>query len=574
MRGPLSSLVMLAVALLGCSESALTQIVVVVDSDSKGFERVVIDVDGFSKPVRVEAVLDGKPLPRRVALVHEGGPLGPIGVTVSGFVAGSAKSLLVEPRTGLFFVRGKTLLLKVDLLAECVQLCRVTQACVAGPTCVSSDAAAALVPWKGDVDALPVTDMVGAGSTNNPNARQDAGNLKDAAGGTGGTLDGDADLPTSDASDGLDAGPPWTRPTFSYDPSNFDPSRVVRRESDLVDVALHCGDAGFDSTDLVFTNFCGAEPNAVIVQQANGGDAVVLVMRGFILDKGVTLALTGSRPVVFAAFGDASIAGTIDASAHGALPGPGADRVCASGGAGVAGGNAIGTLGATGGGGGGFGSRGGDGGSSAGRSAPPKAGGLITGNSMLLPLEGGCSGGRGGAGPAGLLAAPGAGGGGVQLSVLGTLEITGSVLAGGGGGGVGASAYHSGAGGGSGGTILLEAAHIDMPSGVVAANGGAGGGGQSTTALQLSEVGEDGRAGKDSAVGGAGANSGGDGGDGAALDTEAGSGQDGAFYGLGQPSSGGGGGGGGGTGRIRVVSEHACTVQGTVSPLPTLVCPG
>jgi hypothetical protein len=578
MRRAPAAWIALAFAMLGCSESALTQIVVVVDSDAKGFERLVIDVDGFEKPVSIEAVLDGKPMPRRVALVHEGGPLGPIGVTVSGFVAGSTKALLSEPRTGLFFERGKTLLLKVDLLAECVGHCSAKQACVAGPTCVASDAASELVPWKGDIDKLQVTDTVRAGTTRPPNSIGDAGDDADAADSGRAPETGDADISTPDAGDGLDAGPPWTGPTFSYDASNFDPTMVIRRESDLVDVALDCGAASFDSTALVFTNFCEAEPLAVIVEQSNGGDAVVLVMREFTIAKGVTLALTGSRPVVFAAFGDVSIAGTIDASAHGALPGPGADRVCASGGAGEAGGNAVGTIGATGGGGGGFGSRGGDGGISAGSAGMPKAGGAMTGNSMILPLEGGCSGGRGGAGPSGLLAAPGAGGGGVQISALGTLLVSGAVLAGGGGGGIGVSAYHSGAGGGSGGTILLEAAHINMSQdAIVAANGGAGGGGRPTSlvASATSMQGEDGNAGTDPALGGMGSGSAGDGGAGAALGVEARPGQDGAWYGrAGDGMSGGGGGGGGGSGRVRVVSEHECTVQGTISPLPTLVCPG
>src|SRR5687768_657286 len=88
----------LAALCASCREDALTQMVVVVDSDWDGFERVEIDVEGFGDVPPVHArKRSGKPLlPRRLALVHDGGDLGPIRVTVSGFVEGRDEPVLVE----------------------------------------------------------------------------------------------------------------------------------------------------------------------------------------------------------------------------------------------------------------------------------------------------------------------------------------------------------------------------------------------------------------------------------------------------------------------------------------------
>ena len=93
---------LLAAALLACGEEPLTQIVVVVDSDWDGFERVELEITGFEREeILVEAgdLRGGKPLPRRVALVHDGGPLGPIGVTARGYGEDRDQPLRVEPRS-------------------------------------------------------------------------------------------------------------------------------------------------------------------------------------------------------------------------------------------------------------------------------------------------------------------------------------------------------------------------------------------------------------------------------------------------------------------------------------------
>ena len=82
--------VVLACALLAsCSEQSqtpLTQIVVVVDSDFSGLTRFEAEIRGFEDPESVTAELEDSPLPRRFTLVHDGGPLGPIDVIVRAYV--------------------------------------------------------------------------------------------------------------------------------------------------------------------------------------------------------------------------------------------------------------------------------------------------------------------------------------------------------------------------------------------------------------------------------------------------------------------------------------------------------
>jgi hypothetical protein len=108
------------------------------------------------------------------------------------------------------------------------------------------------------------------------------------------------------------------------------------------------------------------------------------------------------------------------------------------------------------------------------------AGGVARGTPELFPLLGGCSGGHGGGWNSGSVcsATPqtvGAGGGAIQLSVAGTLAVTGTLLADGGGGVVGCDPEGGASGGGSGGAILLEASVIDTASATLRARGGNGG---------------------------------------------------------------------------------------------------
>ena len=128
-------------------------------------------------------------------------------------------------------------------------------------------------------------------------------------------------------------------------------------------------------------------------------DAILLVMKKLTIAAGATLRLTGTKPVILAIYGDASIQGTIDVSAQGSNPVPGGNQTC---------GNAAGhngdddtgdDRGGGGGGGGGFGASGGNGGAGSRILGSTNGGGLAPrASASLSPLVGGCAGGAGGVG--------------------------------------------------------------------------------------------------------------------------------------------------------------------------------
>ncbi len=347
---------------------------------------------------------------------------------------------------------------------------------------------------------------------------------------------------------------------FPYPPSNFDPRAVPLISGAAV---LNC-DTTFNSTALTFSaNFCNQpQPVPTLIIQDGGIEVVVLAMAGLNVQATRTLTLIGSRPVVFAVFGDATIAGTVLAEA-------GADQSdCAGshGTAGIANSQNAGSGGA----GAGFGGFGGDGGAGGPLGG---VGGAPHGNAMLVPLTGGCSGANGGAGgAAGGLG--GTGGGAVQFSVAGTLNVIGRVGARGFGGKRGLASTNNGGGGGggagSGGAIFFEAQALLVQAAQVTANGGGGGEGGGTT-----NVGIDGESG--SLVSATPAQGGdanppnfpGFGGNGGAGMVNATNGRD-------QNNAGGGGGAGGGSvGRIRFNATMSCQVDGgVISPPATRTgCP-
>jgi hypothetical protein len=591
--------------LVSCSEDdvPLTQIVVVVDSDFSGLTRFEADIVGFEEPTTVKANLEDEPLPRRFSLVHDGGALGPMAVTVRAYTDDSDEPILVEPRSDMFFEPGRTLLLKVDLLAACVAL-DCPEACIAPGKCVSSEDAAVLEPWSGDPDQLGVGGPLDAGMDSGMNMMPD-GSMEEA----GMTMDSGTDaepLPDSDVPGDaeIDAAPDTGErdaeidsgedaivpdPTWPYVPSNVDVDEEGPLAGlDRTDIALDCGgDAIINSTDPPsLTGFCDVAPDFTVIDQLGaGGEVLVVVMSSLSIDATSTLKLEGSRPIVLLVEGDATIAGTIDASAQGNVPGPGGsnETVCGAS-TGITGSpgatSGMTSLGSGGGSGGGFGSAGSLGAASgSGMTVPSVAGGVAAAvDPALSPLRGGCRGGLGGAKSVGVHASPGAGGGAVQLSVADRLSLSGVIHAGGGGGAPGVSSLSGGGGGGSGGAILIEADSISIDAGaVIAANGGAGGGGQSQNTLD-STAGGNGAASASSALGGTGTTTGGDGGRGAALASAATNGGGGTVGGTcGFPVSlnchyGGGGGGAGGVGRIRIVGATECVVPGTISPVPSVRC--
>lgn len=266
----------------------------------------------------------------------------------------------------------------------------------------------------------------------------------------------------------------------------------------------------------------------------------------FVVEQGMTVTVTGNRPLIVVALSDVVLSGqlqaTVDDIHRDQANGGGADGPSKlSDGLGIGGGTRPrGTSGA------GGGSFCGVGGAGRGTGADLAPGGKSYGNVANVPLLGGSS---GGAGP---YPSSGAGGGAIQIVSAVKIEVaaTGVIHVGGGGGG------WAGSGGGSGGAILLEAPAIRVV-GTLAANGGGGGesgsdnvGSNASASDRLAPGGGPGRA----ATGG--------GGDGSAGATP--NGADGTK----------GGGGGGGAGRIRLntATGTADTTGATLSPGAATPC--
>jgi hypothetical protein len=307
--------------------------------------------------------------------------------------------------------------------------------------------------------------------------------------------DRDADG-TLDCADGCPRDPTVQGACFPFAANNFDPTQLDF--SAQPSSTLSCGTTTIDTNDpdgsgpLVATisNWCGTAPSPIARTQSGGPDIVIVPLRGLTVASGATLRLVGSRPVLFAVRGDVGISGTINASANGTTPGAGGNWSCTPATASGAGANGSGSTvrwptdgaGASGGGGGGFGTVGGRGGtadtdnngsSSGGSGTPGGNGGATRGTAGLIPLVGGCPGGRAG----GCSSDGGAGGGAVQISASGSLVFSGTITANGGSGATpcGASDEGGGTGGGSGGGIFLEASTVDLRPATFTANGGRGG---------------------------------------------------------------------------------------------------
>jgi len=256
-----------------------------------------------------------------------------------------------------------------------------------------------------------------------------------------------------------------------------------------------------------------------VITQSSGPDLGVFSVTGLQVDSGATLYADGDNGLVIVSSGDAAVEGVIDLvggdgdDMYGTTgPNPGGDAVAGGGeggdgsnnyysGAAEGDGDGPGTLGVAGvhygnggggagacwGGGGGMGDRpsvagsagsstaGGAGGYGGGDGGQGGDGGDPYGDYRLEPLVAG-SGGAGGlsdtdTNPNGGSGGGGGGGGALQLSVNGTLAVSGDIDASGGRGG---DAYGGGGGGGSGGAVLLEALDLAL-TGTLYAEGGRGG---------------------------------------------------------------------------------------------------
>ena len=303
------------------------------------------------------------------------------------------------------------------------------------------------------------------------------------------------------------------------------------------------------------------------------GPAVALMsVRNFTVDSGAQLRIIGSKPLIIAAWGTMQIAGTIDAGSHrgvraggGSGPSqctgapaasPGVDESTTGGGSGGGGGGAFRGHGGT----GGPGDTGGQNGGGAG------------GNPVTFPtfVRGGCPGAKSGkAGPdattpsdTNTTAEGGLGGGAVQLTSRGALQVTatGVVVAGGAGGeGAPLGSAVGGGGGGAGGYIGFDAATLQIVGGAtVAANGG--GGGASAAFDQTGNPGNDGNPSAVLALGGAAQTCAHAGGNGSAAATLAGADA------LQTAQACGGGAGGGGAGFVGVFTGAGFTSGAIFSP--------
>lgn len=352
-------------------------------------------------------------------------------------------------------------------------------------------------------------------------------------------------------------------PPFPYNPSNFNPNAIT---SSGAQVVIDCPVTYDSTTAATPPRFCGAPQRftATLIGQDGGPNAVVLAADRLTITPDGGIKLTGSLPVIFAIYGDATISGYINASATADNEGAGGSWLGCGGGDGEDGFTGTTQGSATGGGGAAYGTMGGDGGP--GRTANVGGErGYPDGGRELIPLRGGCNGGNGGSFDGGAIALGGAGGGAIQLSAAGTLVVDGGIWAAGGGG---AGGVHpdggGGAGGGSGGAILLEANILSITSNAsLTANGGGGGEGADQGAAGAQ--GSDGPlTSTGSASGGSmGTGNGGSGGWGGSRSFP----PTGGVRGNGNPA-GAAGGGGGSVGRIRVNAAAACSygAMAVVSP--------
>jgi hypothetical protein len=299
----------------------------------------------------------------------------------------------------------------------------------------------------------------------------------------------------------------------------------------------------------------------------SGGPVGVFVIEAKSFTSSDHVTVTGTRALAIVSFGAVQIGSLVAVDATGfGVDGSGAvvgDATCAGSSAGA--GNSHGEGG---GGGGGFGTKGGIGGSGGAPTVAGGAGGNTTGTIELVPLRGGCRGGR----PSNQFNNYNSGGGGGAVQIVSNTSIAiadHAFISANGGGGQGPAGpiacivntpCGDGEGGGSGGGILLEAPAITVSAlGGVVANGGGG-----TCNVEGSA-----QSGQLSATPAMAQPCGGD-------DGSGGNGAAGALAALnGAPGSGNnpvGGGGGGGAGRIRINLPLGTTFApaGTISPTPSV----
>lgn len=153
-----------ALACLSACQSetvARTELLLVVDTDLRvpdQLDRLDVHVEGpagVAQDTSAALADDNNPLPRSVALVHEGGPLGPVHATVRGTLAGV---VVLTREARLSFIAGKTLVLPMHLTSRCVGVtCGDLTCSEAGCTSIDIDPST-LLPYTGQEPRLSVLD--------------------------------------------------------------------------------------------------------------------------------------------------------------------------------------------------------------------------------------------------------------------------------------------------------------------------------------------------------------------------------------------------------------------------------
>lgn len=359
----------------------------------------------------------------------------------------------------------------------------------------------------------------------------------------------DGGLLGGDAGDLTDGSPACAGDGFGYTISNVAPCDVPAAAGSFLLV-----NSTVDTTAGTLTVGTAVQPlpaSAVVAQLGGGPQVRVVSVTGLDVPPNITVNVVGQFGLVLVVRGNVTIDGTVLASADHTTPAAGSRTAAACGASagapGVVGNDPSG--GSSGGGGGGHGGSGAPGGNATGTfgttTIPGGVGGVADTNLALRPLRGGCPGGvRAGGVPA-------AGGGAIQISASGRIDISGTIAAAG-GGAVALDTSVPAPAGGSGGGVLLEAGAIAMTANAaVTANGGAGADGSGTAAACSGENGHPSNA--IPAAGGA-----------CAADITGGAGGAGTTPAHGGDSGARGTGGGGGVGRI-AIHGHAFT-PGIVSP--------
>lgn len=300
--------------LSSCGDDQVTELVVAVDSNIEGLNRIEVRVDFFSDERKASNTVrpDMPDLPQTVGIVHTGGQLGPIDIEATGFVGDD--EVAAQRLSRVHFVKGRTMLLRMELTQDCVGL---FESCDGEMvlTCVDGACASAVVtqgnlePYTGEprrslVEVTP--GMTGMTPAQDPGPPPTSDEPPPAAGANAPPQDAGAnpqpDPPAMDAGAPDPVMPPenpCTRPEFALITpechvlggmcSGMEPNRVCTLqcepgwgdcdgdpdtgcETDLLTTAAHCGQCG---------NACPADPaNALSCSCQNGELALQCITAG------------------------------------------------------------------------------------------------------------------------------------------------------------------------------------------------------------------------------------------------------------------------------------------------------